>query len=133
MVLNGWILELQQPEEKAEVTRISFAQQRISAANMLVAMGFTVDLNSTEVGLDDINFKVSGSATSMQEQMIGGGMPGGGDMSMGGGGDMGGGSSMPSPNEQMPMGDGSDLDMPQMPPTRMRRKKVSLYKNHLIF
>ena len=108
--INGWILELQQPEEKAEVTRISFASQRISAANMLVSMGFTVDLSSSEVGLDDINFKISGSATSMQDQMMG--MGGGGATA---GGNMG--SSMPSPNEQMPMGDGSDLEMPQMPPT----------------
>ena len=78
--ITDWLLELPQPEEKAEATRISFAQQRISAANMLVQMGFDVKIKATEVGIDDIDFSVSGKAINIQqqqEQMMGGG-PGGG-------------------------------------------------------
>ena len=115
--INDWILELQQPEEKAEVTRISFAQQRISAVNMLVQMGFTVSLESEEVGLDNINFKISGEAMSQQD-MMGGGM--GGDP-MGGGGGMppaGGGGEM-----QMGTGEGVDpsAGMPPLPPAPMEK------------
>ena len=113
--INDWVLELQQPEEKAEVTRISFAQQRISAVNMLVQMGFTVELESDEVGLDDINFKISGKAMNPQEMMggmppMGGGM--GGDPAAGGQGGM-----------EMGTGEGVDPNagMPQLPPTPMEK------------
>ena len=96
--VTDWVLELPQPEEKAEATRISFAMQRISAANMLVQMGFDIKIKSTEMGIDEIDFSVSGEAINMkeqQEQMMmgggGGGMPpGGGDMMGGGGMEMGG-------------------------------------------
>jgi hypothetical protein len=90
--ITDWTLELPQPEEKAEATRISFAQQRISAANMLVQMGFKVKIKASESGLDDIEFTVSGEALTPQEQqqqMMGMGM--GGDMGGAPGGDMGGG------------------------------------------
>ena len=77
--VTDWTLDLPQPEEKAEATRIGFAQQRISAANMLVQMGFDVKIQSGDkVGLDDINFTVSGQAMNPQQQMMGGmggGMP----------------------------------------------------------
>ena len=106
--VTDWILELPQPEEKAEATRISFAMQRISAANMLVQMGFDVKIKSTEMGVDEIDFVVSGEAINMreqQEQMMGGGMggampPGGGGMPPTGG-DMAGG--------EMPMGGSDEL------------------------
>ena len=81
--ITDWLLELPQPEEKAEATRISFAQQRISAANMLVQMGFDVEITTTQAGLDDIEFNISGKAINPQQQMMGGmpGAEGGGDMS----------------------------------------------------
>ena len=87
--VSDWVLSLPQPEEKAEATRIGFAQQRISAANMLVQMGFDVKIQSGDkVGLDDLNFTVSGQAINPQQQqmMMGGGMggpPGEGDLSGG--------------------------------------------------
>ena len=99
--ITDWLLELQQPEEKAEVTRISFAQQRISAINMLVSMGFTVELESDSVGLDEVNFKISGKAMNPQQQMMGGGMP-----PMGGGAPAGGGEGL----TDMPMGTGGDVN-----------------------
>ena len=86
--VTDWLLELPQPEEKAEATRISFAQQRISAANMLVQMGFKVKIKTTEVGLDEIDFSVSGEAMDPQAQM---GMMGGGMGGMGMGTPPGGG------------------------------------------
>ena len=79
--VTDWELELPQPEEKAEATRIAFAQQRISAANMLKSMGFDVKLKSGEAGIDDIDFIVSGEAKSQQD-MLGGQQ----DMFGGGGG-----------------------------------------------
>ena len=81
--ITDWVMELIQPEEKAEATRISFAQQRISAANMLVQMGFDVKIKSDSIGIDDINFVVSGEAINMaeqQQQMMGGMTGGDGDL-----------------------------------------------------
>ena len=119
--ITDWLLELQQPEEKAEVTRISFAQQRISAVNMLVSMGFTVELESESIGLDEINFKISGQAMNPQQGMMGGGgmPPMGGGMPMGGGG-------------EMPMGTGSDVDPnaggggSPLPPTPLEKMSTAV-------
>ena len=68
--ITDWTLELEQPEEKAEATRISFAQQKISAANMLFQMGFDVEIKGSEAGLIDIDFTVSGQA--QRPDMLGG-------------------------------------------------------------
>ena len=124
--INDWVLELQQPEEKAEVTRISFAQQRISAINMLVSMGFTVELESDNVGLDEINFKISGQAMNPQQQMMGGGGGMGMPPPMGGAGGMGGGG--------MPMGTGEGVDPSEgmnggggnLPPTPLEKMAASI-------
>ena len=93
--ITDWTLELPQPEEKAEATRISFAQQRISAANMLSQMGFDIEIVNEGISLDDVDFVVSGKAMN-QQQMMGMGMPG-----MGGPGEEG--MPMEGAEEGMPM------------------------------
>ena len=60
--ITDWELTLPQPEEKAEATRISFAQQRASIANMVFSMGFDVEIVSDGVSIENIDFKVSGKA-----------------------------------------------------------------------
>lgn len=109
--ITDWIFELPQPEEKAEATRISFAQQRISAANMLVQMGFDVKIRSTEVGLDEIDFSVSGEAVNMQQQMMGG-MGGGGAMDGFGGGY----GALPPGEEGGNNNQNGDTNIPEIPP-----------------
>ena len=89
--VTDWVLQLLQPEEKAEATRLSFAQQRISAANMLFQMGFDVSIKSENVGVDEVRFVVSGEA---QQQDPYGGM----GMMGGFGGGMGGEEAGPSMN-----------------------------------
>lgn len=73
--ITDWLLELPQPEEKAEATRISMAQQKISAANMLFQMGFDIKVKSQKAGVADIDFMVSGEAK--RQDMFGGGGFGG--------------------------------------------------------
>mgnify|MGYP000303644351 CR=1 FL=1 len=76
--VTDWAWELPQPEEKAEATRISFAQQRISAANMLFQMGFDIEVSSEEPGIDNVDFKVSGEPQRPEDMYGGmGGMFGG--------------------------------------------------------
>lgn len=76
--VTDWELELPQPEEKAEATRIAFAQQKIQAAMMLTQMGFKIKTKASETGMENIDFIVSGEAKSPQEMMggFGGGIPG---------------------------------------------------------
>ena len=107
--VTDWVFELPSPEEKAEATKISFAQQRASVANMLFQMGFDVKSRSSGVSVDDIDFLISGEAKA-PDQM--GGMMGG----MGGGGGgmegmMGGGGEAP-PSEQ---GGGEEGGIPETP------------------
>ena len=52
------------PEEKAEATRISFAQQRVAIANQLNQMGFTVKLQEGGVLMEDALFTIDGEAVS---------------------------------------------------------------------
>ena len=66
--ITDWKLELQQPEEKAEATRIAFAQQRVSVANMLLQMGFDVEIKAGKMGIDNIEFEISGEALNPVEQ-----------------------------------------------------------------
>lgn len=74
--ITDWDITLKQPEEKAESTRIQFAQQRVSVANMLKQMGFKVEVKEGVESLDDIDFKVSGEMEE-QQQMMPPGMGGG--------------------------------------------------------
>ena len=63
--ITDWELQLPVPEEKAEATRISFAQQRVAIANQLNQMGFTVKLkNEEKVLMEDALFTIEGQAVS---------------------------------------------------------------------
>jgi len=74
--VTDWKLMLKQPEEKAEGTRISFAQQRAQIAGTLKQMGFTVEVKEGTNSIDDIDFKVSAAQEQEgQEDQGFGGMP----------------------------------------------------------
>jgi len=95
--ITDWKLVMKQPEEKAEQTRLTFMQQRISAANMLNQMGFDVVLMSDSDVIDDVQFKVSGKPNKPQAFGGMGGFPpsgglGGGIPGQEPGGDEGGAS-----------------------------------------
>jgi hypothetical protein len=66
--ITEWKLKLGQPEEKAEATLISFAQQRVAVASQLNQMGFTIKLqDDEEMSMEDTRFVVSGEAVSMTQ------------------------------------------------------------------
>lgn len=71
--ITDWKLKLEQPEEKAEATRIQFAQQRVQIASMLKQLGFKIEMREGVESVDDLDFKVSGE---MEEQQQMGGMGG---------------------------------------------------------
>ena len=58
-------LLLPTPEEKAEATRISFAQQRIAIASQFAQLGFDIKLKEEDVPLEDAEFVVSGDMAQM--------------------------------------------------------------------
>jgi len=58
--ITDWELQLPNPEEKAEATKISFAQQKVQVANTLAQLGFTVALKEQGVSLGDMEFIISG-------------------------------------------------------------------------
>ena len=69
--ITDWVIQLEQPEEKAEATRISFAQQRAQIANQFLQMGFDVKLKSSgDVDMMEAEFLVAGEAVP-QAQMQG--------------------------------------------------------------
>jgi hypothetical protein len=104
--ITDWILRLRNPEEKAEATRIQFAQQRISCANMLFQMGFDISLRSEVKTIDDVDFEISGKAQRPEEMgggAMGGGMPGAEGANMPPGQEQGGegqGGEVPQEQEQ---------------------------------
>ena len=65
--ITDWSLELPTPEEKAEATRISFAQQRVSVASQLNQMGFTVKLQDQGANLEEIAFVIEGESVPMTQ------------------------------------------------------------------
>ena len=65
--ITDWGLELPTPEEKAEATRISFAQQRVSVASQLNQMGFTVKLQDQGANLEEIAFVIEGESVPMTQ------------------------------------------------------------------
>jgi len=58
--ITDWSLVLPNPEEKAEATKISFAQQKVQVANALAQLGFTITLKEQGIDLGDIEFAISG-------------------------------------------------------------------------
>ena len=110
--ITDYDLQLPQPEEKAENTRLSFAQQKIQIVNQFSQLGFDIKLKEQDVPIWDADFIVSGEpmptakmaaeqqalgleqqkqqaemAQQQQEQAMAAQQMGGGDM---GGMDMGG-------------------------------------------
>ena len=71
--ITEWELTLKVPEEKAEATRISFAQQRVSMASQLNGMGFTVTIanakNDIGVPVEDAQFMVANKPEEEPQDM----------------------------------------------------------------
>jgi|SRR3989344_2768137 len=65
--ITDWLLKMPNPEEKAESTRITFAQQRVNIASALHQLGFNIEIKSSKVGLDNIDFIVSGETLPKQQ------------------------------------------------------------------
>ena len=63
--ITDWAIRLPNPEEKAEATRISFAQQRAQVVNQYIALGFDVRLKDNGVNLDEAEFLVFGKPVPM--------------------------------------------------------------------
>jgi hypothetical protein len=58
--ITDWELVLPQPEERAESTRIQFAQQKISIANQYANMGFDVVIKDQDVPMEEVEFIIGG-------------------------------------------------------------------------
>ena len=58
--ITDWTLWLPQPEERAEATRIQFAQQKIAIAHQYAQLGFNVALKDQDVSLEEAEFTISG-------------------------------------------------------------------------
>ena len=58
--IEDWTIKLEQPEEKAEATRISFATQRAQIASQYLQMGFDVKLKQDDVAIDEAEFIIAG-------------------------------------------------------------------------
>ena len=71
--ITDWEIQLPQPEEKAENTRLAFAQQKIQIASQFAQLGFDIALKEQDVPLYDSEFVVSGeyvpTAQMQGEQM----------------------------------------------------------------
>ena len=58
--VTDYAIALPQPEEKAENTRLSFAQQKIQIVNQFAQLGFDIKLKEQDVPIWDADFIVSG-------------------------------------------------------------------------
>jgi hypothetical protein len=58
--ITDWELILPQPEERAESTRIQFAQQKIAIANQYANMGFDVVIKDQDVPMEEVEFIIGG-------------------------------------------------------------------------
>ena len=65
--VTDYDLELPIPEEKAEATRISFAQQRAQVVNMYLQLGYEVKLKDNDVPLEEAEFVIAGKAVPMAQ------------------------------------------------------------------
>jgi hypothetical protein len=66
--VEDWKLELPNPEEKAEATRISFALQRTQLAAQLAQLGYTINLKDPDVDVEEARFVVSGKPKMIEAQ-----------------------------------------------------------------
>ena len=65
--ITDYEIHLENPEEKAEATRISFAQQRAQVASMYLQLGYQVRLKEEDVPLDQAEFIIGGEAVPLAE------------------------------------------------------------------
>ena len=65
--ITDYELVLPNPEEKAEATRISFSQQRVNNAKILLDMGYTLKLKNENVDMDDVMFVVTGEPVPLAQ------------------------------------------------------------------
>ena len=66
--VEDWKLELPNPEEKAEATRISFALQRTQLAAQLAQLGYTINLKDPDVDVEEARFVISGKPKMIEAQ-----------------------------------------------------------------
>jgi len=66
--VKDWKIELPNPEEKAEATRISFALQRTQLAAQLAQLGYTISLKDPHVDVEEARFVISGKPKMMEAQ-----------------------------------------------------------------
>ena len=59
--VTDWEIKLPNPEEKAESTRLSMAQQKVQIVSQFAQLGFDVELKQENVALDEAEFIISGS------------------------------------------------------------------------
>jgi len=59
--ITDYTIQLPQPEEKAENTRLAFAQQKISIINQFASLGFDVKLKEQDVPIWEVDFIISGN------------------------------------------------------------------------
>lgn len=70
--ISEWTIVLEQPEEKAESTRMQFMQQRIMGAMQLQQMGFKVKLVPGIKKIADIDFEVEEAPEGQEQPGMGG-------------------------------------------------------------
>ena len=66
--VKDWKIELPNPEEKAEATRISFALQRTQLAAQLSQLGYTISLKDSHVDVEEARFVISGKPKMIEAQ-----------------------------------------------------------------
>jgi len=66
--VTDWKMELPNPEEKAEATRISFALQRTQLAAQLAQLGYTINLKDPDVDVEEARFVISGKPKMIEAQ-----------------------------------------------------------------
>jgi predicted ATP-grasp superfamily ATP-dependent carboligase len=66
--VTDWKMELPNPEEKAEATRISFALQRTQLAAQLAQLGYTIHLKDPDVDVEEARFVISGKPKMIEAQ-----------------------------------------------------------------
>ena len=65
--ITDYSINLPTPEEKAENTRLSFAQQKVAIVNQFSQLGFDIKLKEQDVPLHEAEFIISGKPTPMAQ------------------------------------------------------------------
>ena len=65
--ITDWELDLPNPEEKAEATKLSFIQQRAQIVTAFAGLGFTISLKEEGVSIEDAEFMITGEMVPSAE------------------------------------------------------------------